>query len=180
MSYRRFGVAAILCAAVLQAQPPAAASESPEPGKNPFLGIWKLNFEKSTVPAPAPGAVRMRHYQDRGDGLMLHTVVTSGPAIVDFLFTACRWDGKEYPVFASRTLAEFMDKGAKAPRTVSIDLKDPRTIVWTDRVNGVVAVTGVNQVSEDGKTMTESTKQFNREGRQTSSSVAIYEKQSEF
>jgi hypothetical protein len=163
-------IATLVGAAVLHAQAPA-------PEKNPFIGTWKLNFEKSTVAAPAPGTVRMRHYQDRGDGLILHTVVTTGPN-VDFLFTACRWDGKEYSVFASRTLAQFMDQGTKPPRTVAITLRDTRTIDWTDRVNGRVAVTGVNQVSEDGKTMTESTKQFNSEGKQTSSSVVIYEKQS--
>lgn len=149
------------------------------PAGNPFLGTWKLNFEKSTVAAPA-GTVRMRHYQDRGDGLIIHTVSTTGPTNVDFLFTACRWDGKEYPVVNSRTLAELMDKGTKAPQTVQITLRDPRTMVWTDRVNGVVTTTGVNQVSEDGKTMTESTKRFNREGKQTSSAVVIYEKQSDF
>jgi len=160
----------LLCAAAVHAQAPA-------PAANPFLGIWKLNYEKSTVAAPAPGTVRMRKYEDRGDGLILHTVVTGGPNTVDFLFTACRWDGKEYPVYASRTLAEFMDKGTKPPRTVAITLKDTHSIVWMDRVNGRVAVTGVNQVSEDGKTMTESTKQFDRDGKQTSSSVVIYDKQ---
>jgi hypothetical protein len=166
----RFCVALLACAAGLQAQAPA-------PDKNPFLGIWKLNYQKSTVAAPAPGTVRMRKYEDRGDGLILHTVVTSGPINVDFLYTACRWDGKEYQVFNSRTLAEFVDKGSKARQTVAITLKDTHTMVWTDRVNGVVTTTGVNQVSEDGKTMTESTKRFDRDGKQTSSSIVIYEKQ---
>ncbi len=152
-------------------------SQVPAPGANPFLGIWKLNYEKSTVAAPAPGTIRMRRYEDRGDGLLLHTVVTGGPNNVDFLFTACRWDGKEYPVFASRTLAEFMDKGAKPPRTVAITLKDAHAIEWMDRVNGRVAVTGVNKVSEDGRMMTESTTQFDSDGKQTSKSVVIYDKQ---
>jgi hypothetical protein len=166
----RLCLTVLMGAAALQAQAPA-------PEKNPFLGIWKLNYEKSTVAAPAPGTVRMRKYEDRGDGLILHTVTTGGPSNVDFLFTACRWDGTEYPVFASRTLAEFMDKGTKAPRTVAITLKDAHTMVWTDRVNGRVAVTGVNKVSEDGGTMTESTTQFDRDGKQTSNSAVIYEKQ---
>jgi hypothetical protein len=39
------------------------------------------------------------------------------------------------------------------------------------------SATGVNQVSEDGKTMTETTKSFDAQGKQTSSSVVVFDKQ---
>ena len=164
-----FAIAALfLCAFALQAQAPAAAV-------NPFLGSWKRNFEKSGT--PQPGVTSVRQYQDQGGGLMLHTILTNTPNGATFTFTAARYDGKEYPVYVPRTLGDFLNAGTKPARTVAFTRKDANTLEWTDRQNGRISSTGVNQVSEDGKTMTETVKQFDAQDNQTSSSVVVFDKQ---
>jgi hypothetical protein len=150
--------AVLLCSFALQAQAP-----------NPFLGTWKLN-------SPA-GVISVRQYQDQGGGLMLHTIVTINPNGAGFTFTAARYDGKDYAVYVPRTLGEFVTNGTKPARTVAFTRKDANTLEWTDRVDGRITSTGVNQVSEDGKTMTESVKVFDRQGKQTSTAVTVYDKQ---
>jgi hypothetical protein len=152
----------------LQAQAPAASA-------NPFLGSWKRNYEKSGT--PQAGVISVRQYQDQGGGLMLHTIVTITPNGATFTFTAPRYDGKEYPVYVPRTLGAFLDAGTKTARTVAFTRKDANTLEWTDRQNGRISSTGVNQVSEDGRTMTETVKQFDQQGSQTSNSVVVFDKQ---
>jgi hypothetical protein len=88
-----------------------------------------------------------------------------------------RCDGKEYPVYVLRTLGGFVSTGTKPARTVAFTRKDPNTLEWTDRLDGKTTATGVNQVSEDGKTMTETTRSFDALGKQTSSSVIVFDKQ---
>jgi hypothetical protein len=168
MKYLALAVALYPCSFALQAQAPATAA-------NPFLGSWKRNFEKSGAPVPA-GVTSIREYQDRG-GLMLHTIVTTTPNGGSFTFTAAKYDGQEYPVYVARTLGEFLSTGTKPARTVAFIRKDAHTLEWTDRQNGRISSTGVNQVSEDGKTMTETVKQFDAQGKQTSSSVLVFDKQ---
>ncbi len=108
---------------------------------------------------------------------MLHTIVTITPNGATFTFTAARYDGKEYPVYVPHTLGEFLNTGTKPARTVAFTRKDANTLEWTDRQNTRISSTGVNQVSEDGKTMTETEKQFDAQGKQTSSSVVEFDKQ---
>jgi hypothetical protein len=64
-----------------------------------------------------------------------------------------------------------------SPRGRSHLPKDANTLEWTDRQNGRISVTGVNQVSEDGKTMTETTKSFDAQGKQTSISDVVFDKE---
>jgi hypothetical protein len=161
-------LAFVACSFALHAQAPAADA-------NPFLGSWKRNFEKSG--APQPGVISVRQYQDQGGGLMLHTIVTINPGGATFTFAAVRYDGKDYPVFVPRTLGVFLDAGSKPARTVAFTRKDATTLEWTDRQNGRISSTGVNRVSEDGRTMTETVQQFDAQGKQTSSSVVVYDKQ---
>ena len=165
-------LALAVCSLTLHAQAPATIG-------NPFLGSWKLNLEKSGIPAQA-GVVVVRQYQDQGGGLMLHTIVTITPDPdhgARFDFAAAKYDGKDYPVFVPDTLGAFLNAGTKPARTVAFTRKDANTLEWTDRQNGRISSTGVNKVSEDGKTMTETAKSFDAQGRQTSSSASVYDKQ---
>jgi hypothetical protein len=145
-------LALAMCLFTLHAQAPIAAA-------NPFLGSWK------------------RKYQEQGDGLMLHTIVTINPNGAGFTFSAGRYDGKEYPVYVPRTLGVFLNTGTKPARTAAFVRKDANTVRRTDRVNGWTSSTGVNQVSEDGRTMTETVKSFDQQGKQTSTSVVVFDKQ---
>ena len=103
--------------------------------------------------------------------------VTINPNGAGFTFSAARYDGKEYPVYVPRTLGVFLNTGTKPARTAAFVRKDANTVRRTDRVNGWTSSTGVNQVSEDGRTMTETVKSFDQQGKQTSTSVVVFDKQ---
>jgi hypothetical protein len=157
----------------------ALHAQAPATGANPFLGSWRLNFEKSGITVPA-GIIVVRQYQDQGGGLMLHTIASISPDPNDgagFTFAAARYDGKDYPVFVPETLGTFLGAGSKPTRTVAFIRKDANTLEWTDRQSGTISATGVNKVAEDGKSMTETVKVFDAQGKQTSSSVAMFDKQ---
>ena len=174
---RRAGGGAALCAALilsafsLRAQEPAADSAPPAPAApNPFLGSWK------EVKAPA-GVTRIRIYQDKGDGLMLHTILEIMPSGSDFTFAAVHYDGKEYPVFDSKTLGAFLDAEVKPTRTAAYFRRNARTLEWTERIDGKLSRTAVFAVSEDGKTLTETVKEFDQSGKLTGMPVFVYDRQ---
>jgi len=75
------------------------------------------------------------------------------------------FDGKDYPLTGSR-IAD----------TVSLKRIDARTTVRTDKKGGKVAQTLRRVVSQDGKTMTVTTKGTNAEG-QAVNNVAVFNKQ---
>src|SRR5579863_4954732 len=72
------------------------------PEVNPFVGMWKLNLQRSQSSySNPPNYSRLRGYQDRGGGWMYHTIIDSIGNAADFTFAAVRYDGKEYPVYTS-------------------------------------------------------------------------------
>jgi hypothetical protein len=162
-------LALLLGSSVVRAQDQAAAV-------NPFLGFWKLNPGKSSLRDTPPGLVVFREYSDAGGGLMLHTIVGAVADSAGFTFVAAKYDGKEYPVFVAETLGTFLSSGAKPSRMGTFVRRDALTLEYTERINGRISSTGVNQVSEDGKTMTETVKAFDAQGKQTSSSVSVFDK----
>jgi hypothetical protein len=143
---------------------------------NPFEGFWKLNLDKSSAPGSPPGLVVFREYRDAGGGLMLHTIVGVFGEGAGFTFVAAKYDGKEYPVFDAETLGTFVSNGAKPTRTDTFVRKDALTLEYTERIDGRITSTGVNQISADGKTMTETVKVFDQEGKQKSTSVSVFDK----
>ncbi len=117
-----------------------------------------------------------REYRDAGGGLMLHTIVGVFGEGAGFTFVAVKYDGKPYPVFDEETLGTFVNNGAKPARMVTFTKKDALTLEYTERIDGRISSTGVNQVSEDGKTMTETVKVFDQEGKQKATSVSVFDK----
>lgn len=141
-------------ALALLALAPALASAQTESGNRPFVGVWKLNVEKSHLRARRAGFELYRQYEDHGSGWMFHTVVNTGTHAVGFLFTAARYDGKQYPVYNGKLLGEFSSAGQKTPRTVAFTRVSAYKILWTDRTNGRVTAGGACTVSQDGRTLT--------------------------
>lgn len=98
---------------------PLSVTARPDTGNRPFVGVWKLNFEKSHLRV-APGVLAVyRQYEDHGDGWMFHTVINIARSGSGFLFTAARYDGKQYPVYNAQSLGNFLSDGVKTPRTVA-------------------------------------------------------------
>jgi hypothetical protein len=148
-----------------------------------LVGFWKVNWEKSKLenavtPSRLPSLYRQ--YEDHGEGWMFHTVIMvdanqnraqlQGVAPV-------KYDGKEYPTYAGQGLVNRLSTGKQPSQTVAFRVVDDYTMEWTDRTNGKLTGTGTVALSQDGKTMTDTNRAFNPEGKQTSIIVLVYEKQ---
>lgn len=123
-------------------------------GNHPFVGVWKLSFQKSHLREPQGTVAVYRQYEDRGNGWMFHTVINVTPGGSGFLFTAARYDGQQYPVYNAESLGNFLSSGAKTPRTVAFTRVNAYKFLWTDRLNGRVVEGGACTVSPDGSTLT--------------------------
>lgn len=143
----------MLLVALLALIPPQAGAQT-DSGNRPFVGIWKLNRAKSRLPAQPAGSAVYRQYADHGDGWMYHTVITVTPRHTDFLFTAARYDSRQYAVYNGSNLGALIRSGAKTPRTVEFTRINAHQFLWTDRLNGRVIAGGVCTVSADGHTLT--------------------------
>jgi hypothetical protein len=155
------------------------AIQAQAPPRNAFIGMWKLNLQKSRLQGSPPrDYASFRKYEDHGGGWMFHTLIFSYANGAGFVFAAARYDGKEYPSYASSSeLGAYLATGAKSTRTVTFKLVDSHTLEFADRENGRVSNTGVSTVSNDGKVLTETDRIFDKQGKETSPGVAVYDKQ---
>ena len=143
-----------------------------------FAGFWKLSVSRSKIAGSSgDGYFNYRQYEPRADGLVAHTMIRGDATRGDFLFTVARYDGKEYPVYDSRSLAAFLAAGTKPDLTVTFKRLDDSTIEYTDRVKGRIASGGPCAVSRDGTTLTIVSHTFDAEGRERSVSTLVYERQ---
>ena len=132
---------------------------------NPRLGTWKLNVEKSKYnPGPAPQSVTMK-IEAAGEGEKATTEGVNAAGTATGTQYTAQYDGKDYPMTGSQTAD-----------TVSLKRVDARTMERTDKKGEKVVATSTRVVSEDGKTMTITTKGTNPQG-QATNNVTVWEKQ---
>ena len=141
---RRFAALVALLGALVCLQIPAANAAD----KDPFVGTWLLNSDKSKfVPGPVPDD-RTVIFETTKDGGLHHLTKTLNAFLGntnDIDYTA-KFDGKDYPITGTG-----LD-------TVSIKRVDARTIERTGKVAGKVSETSTMKISADGKVLTISTK----------------------
>jgi hypothetical protein len=146
-----------------------------------LVGSWKVNWEKSTAGGGTQQRPNVyRWYEDCGDGVMLHTVIVvdaSQKHAQMTLTAAVKYDNKEYPTFTGKRLADRLSIGKLPVETVAFKVVDAYNMEWTDRTSGKLTATGTVALSADGNTLTDTTRAFNPEGKQTSMNVLVYEKQ---
>src|SRR5437899_12905707 len=132
---------------------------------DPRIGTWKLNVAKSTYsPGPPPQSQTLKiEASAQGEKVTTDGINAAGAPITG-QYTA-NYDGKDYPL-----------TGSQNADTVSLKRIDARTTVRTDKKGGKVAQTLRRVVSQDGKTMTVTTKGTNAEG-QAVNNVAVFNKQ---
>ena len=132
---------------------------------DPRSGTWKLNLEKSKYdPGPAPQS-NTTTIEASSDGETATTKgVNQAGTATGTQYTA-QYDGKDYPMTGSQTAD-----------TVSLKRVDARTMERTDKKGEKVVATSTRVVSEDGKTMTITTKGTNPQG-QATNNVTVWEKQ---
>lgn len=123
---------------VFPATPPAMGQ-----GKDPFLGTWLLDSDKSTfVPGPVPEDRTMIF--ELKDGALRHLTKTPNLFLGntnDIDYTA-RFDGKDYSITGTG-----LD-------TVSLKRVDSHKIERTGKVQGKVTEHCTMEVSRDGKVLT--------------------------
>jgi len=116
-------------------------------GKDPRIGVWKLNVAKSTFPNGNALQSMTRTYEDRGGGIVVYKqegVDAQGTRGV--LYTTYKLDGKDYP--------QASDFGRKEVTMIAQTLVDPYTVEAVNKLNGKVTGGATQTVSKDGKTLT--------------------------
>ena len=134
-------------------------------GDDPRSGTWELNLAQSQYsPGPAPQSLTVKvEPSAQGEKVTAEFVNADGTRTTN-QYTA-KFDGKDYPL-----------TGSQIADTVSLKRIDARTTERTDKKSGTVAQTLGRVVSQDGKTMTVTTKGKNAQG-QAVNNVALFEKQ---
>jgi hypothetical protein len=119
-----------------------------------IVGTWKLNTEKSRLPAFQPNMFDIREYRLRDDGFLVGLLVQSNARGYHFLEFTAKSDGRDYPEYSDDLLADMIAAGRQTPRAYSEVIVDEHITEWTDKVNGRVTSKGRKIISPDGKTLT--------------------------
>ena len=120
----------------------------------PIVGTWKLNREKSQLPAVPAGWFDIRQYALRPDGYLVGLLVTSNDRGVHYLQFTAKSDGKDYPEYSDDLLADLIAAAKPTTRAYAETVIDEFTTAWTDKVNGKVVASGRKIVSRDRQTLT--------------------------
>jgi hypothetical protein len=130
--------------------------------KDPLVGTWKLNPEKSKGAYKSGTSV----FEPAGDGVKatVDLVGTDGTAY-HWTFTA-KYDGKDSPVTGNNPYGD----------TVAFTRVNPNTVQISAKQGGKTTVTQTIVVAADGKTRTTTTKGKDAKG-QPIEGMSFYEKQ---
>ena len=128
--------------------------------RNPRIGKWKL---KSDAPPPA---INIMTYEPFGIGGMKVTVESKNGEGRETKWTyTTMFDGKDEPV-----------AGHPSADTTSVRKIDARTTEIVNKKAGRVLQIITNVISEDGKTINNTYKNFDAEGKPTRTTAAVYER----
>ena len=135
-------------------------------GKNPIVGTWQLNLEKSKFESGPPPKGQTRQYSQRNDGLIVANIWSiNAQGKPSFTQTVSKYDGKEYGQYNQTTLETFQATGTQTGNTQTFAVVDAHTVDITNKADGRVAATSRRTVSEDGKTMMHVVKGTNAQGK---------------
>ena len=135
---------------------------------DPRIGTWKLNVAKSKYsPGPAPQSLTVKvEPSGQGGEKVTAEFVNADGTRTTVQYIEANFDGKDYPLTGSQFGAD----------TVSLKRIDKWTTERTDKKGSTVIQTLKRVVSQDGKTMTVTTKGTNEQG-QAMNNVAVFERQ---
>jgi hypothetical protein len=135
----------ILLATAVAATYPLASTAAD--AKDPLVGSWQLDLEKSTFdPGPGPKG-QMRTYSHTGDveKLTARGIGADGkPTLVQY---SARYDGKDYPI-----------TGSSGGDLIALRRIDELTTESTQKRGGKPVIVATRTVSQDRKTLTVITK----------------------
>ena len=153
------------------ATPTSRSETTPAPTRetrDPFIGVWKLNANKSKYESGGAPKGFTRTYEDRGGGTIFMTtdVVTGQGTARSYL--VYKRDGKPYPEAAV---------GVESVRLVTVTLIEPRTEELFFIVDGKKSdKPSTIYISADGRTMTQVVSVRNAKG-QAFTNTVVYDKQ---
>jgi hypothetical protein len=133
---------------------------------NPNMGTWKLNQEKSKIPAGGTMNTTVVYSAD-GDNIKVTTDGMNGDKQPVQTEWVGKFDGKDYPVTGS---------GAPSGTTRSYKEINERTLELTNKVNDKETAHGKIEVSKDGKMRTVTLDQTDSDGKKMKSK-GVYDKQ---
>jgi hypothetical protein len=165
LSARLVVVSLVLSSALLCGSTVAFAQNPPKPSakptarttrptttptrSDPFIGVWRLNAEKSKYESGGAPKGFTRTYEDRGNGtIFMTTDVVGAEGATTRSYLVYRRDGKPYPEAAI---------GVESIRLVTVKAIDRHTEELAFNVGGKPAntTTITVSVSADGRTMTQ-------------------------
>ena len=158
---RVMSAVAIAAATFLAASIADVSAQSKDPG----MGTWKLNVEKSKYsPGPAPKSLTAK-FEPSGKGVTVTTESVGPDGKASGTQYTANYDGKDYPL-----------KGSSIADTVSLKRVDALTNLRTDKKNGKAVATYKRVVAKDGKTFTVEIKGTNAKG-EPFNNMLVFEKQ---
>jgi hypothetical protein len=117
---------------------------------DPFVGVWKLNTNKSKFPPGAPdfffATIKI---ESAGNGLKSTASAADGEGYSTSFTFSCQLNGIPCKVTTATSL-----RGASAVDAINLKRVDPNTIVATGTRNGKHVYSDRRVVSADGTTMT--------------------------
>ena len=129
---------------------PAAALAQ---AKNPEIGTWKLNVEKSKYsPGPAPKGTTLI-MEAAGDGVKYTSKSVNAEGKETSAQYTAKYDGKDVPL-----------SGSETADTTSLKRIDANTVERTNKKGGKVVTTARRVYSKDGKSFTVTTDGVNAKG----------------
>ena len=163
-------LAALLLSPGVWAQTPArSVKPATTRAGDPFVGVWKLNADKSKYESGGAPKSFVRTYEDRGGGTIFMTTDVTIPQGSARAYLVYRRDGKPYPEAAT---------GADAIRMVTVRSVDRRTEDVYFIVDGKTSEKpSTITISPDGMTMTQVVTGKNSKGQPFTNTV-VYDKQS--
>jgi hypothetical protein len=121
--------------------------------KNPGMGTFKLNLEKSKYnPGPPPKSLTTK-FEPSGKGVKLTTEGIGADGKPTAGGYTANYDGKDYPL-----------EGSSLANTVSLKRINALTSTRTDKKDGKAVVTYKRVIAKDGKTFTVDIKGKNPKG----------------
>jgi len=149
---------------------PATAKPQSAPARtrDPFIGVWQLNPDKSKYESGGAPKSFTRTYEDRGGGTIFMTTDAATAQGSTRAYLVYRRDGRPYPEAAV---------GAEAIRLVTVRAVDSRTEELVFIVDGKPSATpSTITISADGMTMTQVLSGKNARG-QAFTNTVVYDKQ---
>ena len=147
---------------------PRRATPAAPVAKDPFIGVWKLNPQKSKYESGGAPTSFTRTYEDRGGGTIFMTTDVTIPQGSARTYLVYRRDGKPYPEAAV---------GVQSIRMVTVTATDQRTEDMYFIVSGKASETpSTITISADGMTMTQVVNGRDAKGKAFTNTV-VYDKQ---